>query len=109
MSDQVKERLEVKISRWDMNEILETQEDINMYLEIAFESGDPKYILKALGNAARAQGMQDISKKTGLTREHMYNALSESGNPTFSTLTAIVDTMGYRLAIVPKDRQCQHQ
>jgi probable addiction module antidote protein len=93
---------EIKISRWDVAEFLETQEDIDAYLDVAFESGDTKHILKALGNAARAQGILGISKKTGLAREHLYSSLSENGNPTLNTLAAVIDTLGYRLSIVPK-------
>jgi len=96
---------ETKISRWDTTEILETQEDIDVYLEVAFESNDPKQIAKALGNVARVQGMLNIAKQTGLAREHLYNSLGENGNPTLHTLTAIVDTLGYQLRIMPKVRE----
>jgi len=49
--------VETKISRWDTTEVLKTQEDIDIYLEVAFESNDSKQIAKAFGNAARAQDM----------------------------------------------------
>ena len=98
---------QIKISRWDTVEILETQEDIDMYLEIAFEGGDPKQMARALGNAARAKSILDIANKTGLSREHLYNCLSENGNPTLSTLTSVIDTLGYQLSITPKDRSPQ--
>jgi probable addiction module antidote protein len=91
-----------QISKWDTAEFLESEEDIDAYLQVAFESGDPKQITKALGNAAKAQGMIDIASKTGLTREHLYTSLSESGNPTLQTLTKVMDTLGYQLAVVPK-------
>jgi len=91
----------IKIDRWDATEFLESQEDIDAYLQVAFESGDPKQITKALGNAAKAQGMMNIASETGLTREHLYTSLSENGNPTLQTLTAIMNTLGYQLAIVP--------
>jgi len=45
--------------------------------------------------------MMDIAKKTGLTREHLYTSLSENGNPTLQTLTAIMNTLGYQLSITP--------
>jgi probable addiction module antidote protein len=99
---------DVKISRWDAADFLESQDDIDAYLEAAFESGDPKQIAKALGNAARAQGMLNISKTTGLARENLYSSLSENGNPTLNTLTTVIDTLGYRLTIVPKDRSATY-
>ena len=93
-----------KISRWDTAEFLECQEDVDMYLQMAFESGDPKQITTAIGNAARAQGMFNIAQETGLAREHLYSSLSENGNPTLLTLTAVIDSLGYQLSIVPKSR-----
>jgi probable addiction module antidote protein len=97
----------MQISKWDTAEFLGSMEDIDAYLQAAFESGNPKQITKALGNAAKAQGMIDIAGKTGLTREHLYTSLSESGNPTLQTLTKIMDTLGYKLAVVPKGNK-QH-
>ena len=94
----------IKVNKWDTAEFLESEEDITAYLDIAFESGDPKQITKALGNAAKAHGMMDISNKTGLTREHLYTSLSENGNPTIQTLSKVIDTMGYQLAIIPKHK-----
>jgi probable addiction module antidote protein len=91
----------VKISRWDTAEFLKSQEDIDLYLEVAFETGDPKQIATALGNAARAQGMMNVANETGLTRENLYTSLSENGNPTLKTITSVMDTLGYQLAVVP--------
>ena len=54
---------QVKISRWDASEFLESQEDIDAYLEVAFETGDPRQITKALGNVARAQGHEGNSQQ----------------------------------------------
>ena len=92
----------VKTSRWDAADYLKCQEDIDAYLQVAFETGDPKQIAKALGNAARARGMMDVSNKSGLAREHLYTSFSENGNPTLQTLTSVIDILGYQLAIVPK-------
>jgi len=92
----------ITISRWDAAKFLESQEDIDSYLQLAFETGEPKQIAKAIGNAARAKGMLDVAKKTGLAREQLYTSFSESGNPTLNTLTAVVDTLGYQLTITPK-------
>ena len=95
----------VKISKWDTAEFLEDEEDIKAYLQVAFESGDPKQITTALGNAAKAKGMINISKKSDLTREHLYISLSESGNPTLQTLTKIIDALGYQLSVISKERE----
>jgi probable addiction module antidote protein len=92
----------VKIRQWDVAEFLDNQADIDAYLQVAFESGDPHQITKALGNAAKAKSMLEVANNTGLTREHLYTSLSESGNPTLLTLTKIMDALGYQLSFVPK-------
>ena len=97
----------IEITRWDASEFLESQEDIDAYLEVAFETGDPKQITKALGNVARAQGMSETANKTGLAREHLYTSFSEYGNPTLHTLTTVMDSLGYKLAVMPKNRNPQ--
>ena len=100
----------VKTSQWDTASFLECQEDIDAYLQVAFEVGDPKQITKALGNVARAQGMMEVAKKSGLAREHLYTCFSENGNPTLQTLTLLMDTLGYQLAAVPKkERPSYHR
>jgi probable addiction module antidote protein len=91
----------IEIHKWNITEFLDNREDMDAYLQVAFESGDPKQITKALGNVAKARGMMNIANETGLTREHLYTGLSERGNPTLQTLTAIVRTLGYQLSVVP--------
>ena len=93
---------DANISQWDTSEFLETDEEIQVYLEVAFESGDPKVITKALGNVAKAQRMTDIARLTGISREHLYTSLSINGNPTLKTLTALIDALGYQMTIEPK-------
>jgi probable addiction module antidote protein len=67
------------------------------YLEAALEDGDPTLIAAALGDIARAQGMSQIARKTGLGRESLYKALSPDGNPEFSTVLKVVRALGLRL------------
>ena len=98
---------QLKISRWEASEFLESQEDIAAYLEAAFETGDPKQITKALGNAAKVQDVMNKANKTGIAKEHLYKSFSENGNPTLLTLTMLVDSLGYQLSVVPKNRK-QH-
>ena len=95
----------IKTRKWDSSEFLDDQEDIDAYLQFAFESGEPHQITKALGNAAKAQGMLDVANKTGISREHLYTSLGENGNPTLQTLTKVMDTLGYQLSVVPKTKK----
>jgi probable addiction module antidote protein len=86
---------------WDPAENLETEEDMAAYLEAALEENDPSLIAAALGDIARAKGMTQISKETGLGRESLYKALSPCGNPEFSTILKVVGALGLSLHAVP--------
>lgn len=90
----------IKTRAWDVAESLDTPQRIARYLEAAFEDGDPSLIAAAIGDAARAYGMSDLARETGLAREALYRALSESGNPEFATVLKVLKAMGLRLAPV---------
>ena len=64
----------VKTTRFDSAEYLDSDEAINAYLEEALETDDPAFITQALGTVARAHGMSQIAKETGLSRESLYKA-----------------------------------
>jgi probable addiction module antidote protein len=82
---------------WDAVEYLKTEEDMVAYLEAALEENDPTLVSAALGDIAKAKGMTDIAKKTGLGRESLYKALSQEGNPEFSTVMKVISALGLKL------------
>jgi probable addiction module antidote protein len=84
---------------WDPAEHLVSEETIAAYLEAAFEEGDLSTIIAALGDIARAKGMSQIARETGLGRESLYKALSHEGNPEFSTIMKVVQALGLKLKI----------
>ncbi|KZD04917.1 addiction module antidote protein [Oceanibaculum pacificum] len=86
---------------WDASEHLDSAEAIAAYLDAAMEDGDPALIAAALGDVARARGMTQIAKDTGLARESLYRALSADGNPEFSTVLKVLKAMGIRLSAAP--------
>ncbi|MHB1564509.1 MAG: addiction module antidote protein [Leptospirillum sp.] len=86
-----------KTRLWDPAEHLETEEDMAAYLEAALEEGDPTLIASALGDIARAKGMTQIARETGLGRESLYKALSAEGNPEFATVLKVLRSLGLRL------------
>lgn len=88
-----------KTTPWDVTEHLETEEDMAMYLEAALEGNDPSLIAAALGDIAKAKGMSQIAKQTGLGRESLYKALSPEGNPEFSTILKVVKALGLQLHV----------
>lgn len=89
----------VKTSRFDAAEYLKTPEDIAAFLEAAIEEDgdDPAFIAKALGVAARAKGMSDLARDTGLDRASLYKALSEDGNASFDTIMKVAKALGVKL------------
>ncbi len=86
-----------KTKPWDAADYLNTKEDIVLYLEAAFEDGDPVLIAAALGDAARAKGMAKVAAEAGLGRESLYKALSPEGNPEFATILKVIRALGLRL------------
>jgi probable addiction module antidote protein len=82
---------------WDPARYLTTDAQIVAYVEAALEDGDPAVIAAALGDVARARGMSNVAKLTGLGRESLYKALSPGGNPEFATILRVVNALGLRL------------
>lgn len=87
------------LKKWDSAEHLKTDEDIAMYLDACFEEAgdDAAFIAKALGNVARAKGMSQLARDTGLGRESLYKALSGDGNPSFATILKVMHALGFKL------------
>lgn len=88
-------------TRWDITDHLRTKEDVCLYLEACAEEdpGDGSLIRAALNDIARAQNMSRLAREIGMTREGLYKALSENGNPTFATVMRITRALGMQLRI----------
>lgn len=93
----------LKLNKWDILDHLNSEEDIALYLEACFEEdpGDGSLIRAALGDIARARGMAQLARDTGLSREGLYRALSKEGNPEFSTVVKVIHALGLRLHAAP--------
>ncbi|MDE2403844.1 MAG: putative addiction module antidote protein [Sphingomonadales bacterium] len=89
----------MELRPFDAANHLQTEEDILFYLEAAMEGNDARHIASALGDIARSRGMSEIAKRTGLGRQALYKALSENGNPTLETLTAVLSALGLELTV----------
>lgn len=87
----------LKTIPWDSAALLETEEDMALYLDACLEEGDPALITYALGVIARAKGMTHLARETGLSRESLYKALSSEGNPEFATVLKVVKALGIKL------------
>lgn len=86
-------------SRWDAASSLKTDEDMALYFEACLEEdpGDGSLIRAALGDIARARGMSQLARETGLSREGLYQALSAKGNPEFGTIMKVIRALGLKL------------
>ncbi|MDD9983143.1 MAG: putative addiction module antidote protein [Gammaproteobacteria bacterium] len=95
-------------TRWDVTDQLRTREDMRLYLEACAEedSGDGSLIRAALNDIARAGNMSRLAREIGMSREGLYKALSEDGNPTFATVMRITRALGlrWRLTDTPSAR-----
>ena len=86
---------------WDSAEHLKTEEDMLLYLEACLAEGDSARVAHALGVIAKARGMTQLARDTGLSRESLYKALSGEGNPEFATVMKVVKALGFQLHASP--------
>ena len=94
--------MELKDIHESLDHELRDPEYATLYLNDALQSGSPEEFYLALRNIIRAnQGMSKIAAETELGRESLYKALSESGNPQFSTIYKIVSSLGFQISIQP--------
>jgi probable addiction module antidote protein len=87
----------VKTTMFDAANYLNTAEAIAFYIEEAFATEDPAYIAHALGTVTRAKGMTEVARKTGLSPEILYKALSKEGNPEFATILKVMSALDLKL------------
>ncbi len=93
--------MKVKVSRFDAADYLTTPEDCAYFINDALETKDPAQIAQALGVLARAKGMREVAKKTGLSREGLYKILSDKGNPEIATILRVLQVLGVELVAQP--------
>lgn len=86
---------------WDPAKHLQSNEDMAAYLEAALEEGDASLVAVALGDIARAKGMSQLARESGLGRESLYKALSPAGNPEFATILRVIGALGLQLHAAP--------
>lgn len=92
-------KAKTKTQPYDVAEQLRTPEEMAAYLDAWLEDApeDAAGIARALGDIARARGMTQVARDSGLSRESLYKALSENGNPSFATVLKVAHALGVRL------------
>ncbi len=90
-----------ELKKFDILDHIKTEEDMKMYLQICIEEDGIKGFQHALGVIAKAKGMNEIAKETGLSRQNLYKSLSENANPRVDTLEKVAKALGMKLTAVP--------
>jgi probable addiction module antidote protein len=84
----------MKLTEWDMADNINSKEEVYAYLEAALAESDLETLFDVVGAIARSKGMSKIANDIGLNRESLYKSLSREGNPSFSTMTKVLDILG---------------
>lgn len=93
----------IKLARYDSAEYLKDDDAIVAYLQEALETGEPAMVSHALGVVARARGMAQIARDAGVSRESLYRALSDEGNPELGTVMKVMHALGLKLSAATLD------
>ena len=93
--------LSEKYQRFDAADYLKDLDDVAVFLEVALEDSveDPSAVPHALGIIARSQNMSELARRVGMSRDGLYKALSEDGNPTWSTILKVTNALGLRFEL----------
>ena len=88
-------------TKWDVTEHIRTREDARLYLEACADEdpGDGSLVRAALNDIARAGNMSQLARDAGMSREGLYKALSEDGNPSFATVMRVARALGLQVRI----------
>lgn len=86
-----------ELPKFDAAEHLKTESDIADYLTVVLEENDPAALAEALGTVARARGMSEIAKASGIGREALYKALRPGAQPRFDTVQRVCNALGVRV------------
>lgn len=91
----------VELTDFDAAKYLTDDEGRSFFLSEALATGNPAYVAHALGVIARSRGMADVAKVAGLSRQSLYRALGEGGNPALDTVLKVVQALGIQLMAAP--------
>ena len=85
------------LPEFDFSEHLDNEQAMAEYLTVVLEENDPSLLAAALGDIARARGMSEIAKASGITREALYKALRPDAQPRFDTISRVCTALGVKL------------
>ena len=91
-----------KLIHFDITEYLDSEEAMAEYLSQVLEDGDNEEFLRAIGHIAKAKGMAQIAKDTGLGRESLYKVFRPNAKPRFDTVMKVIDALKIKLNATPQ-------
>jgi probable addiction module antidote protein len=89
------------LKSFDAADYLESEADMAAYLDAVMQDGDAGLLAAALGDVAKARGMSEIAKASGLTREALYKALRADAQPRLETVQRVFTALGLKLTVQP--------
>jgi len=89
------------LPEFDPAEYLNSEQDIAAYLNAILAEDDPGLLAAALGDIARARGMSEIARSSGISREALYKALRPGAQPRFETVARVCKALGVTLEVRP--------
>ena len=90
-----------ELREFDAAEYLNSDDDVAAYLTTILEENDPALLAAAIGDIARARGMSQVAKDSGIAREALYKALRPGSEPRFETMSRGCAALGVRLVAQP--------
>ncbi|MDD3013755.1 MAG: putative addiction module antidote protein [Candidatus Gastranaerophilales bacterium] len=76
----------------------EAEAYLNASLEAYMEDNDTKALMLALEHLARAKySVTELSRITGVSRQHVYRIFDNESNPNFTTISTIIKSLGFTL------------
>jgi probable addiction module antidote protein len=89
----------IELRPWDPANHMKSEDDMVGYLNAVLDEDEPAIVMSAIGDVARAKGMTQVARETGLGRESLYKSLSEQGNPEFATVQKVLKSLGLKLRV----------
>lgn len=99
MKNMTIEREKITIEEWNPSEDIETKEDVIAELEAALEYGDMTFLLSIFDDIVRSEGISEIARELGVSREELCRSLVPTGTPSFESVTKLLDFLGFRLKL----------